>query len=117
MVLDTLTDNLLGAPISVRQLIVGLLVGVLAVPMSIPFPLSLRKLGQMGPAVVPRAWGINGSASVLGSILCIFIAMWIGFKAVLIIAAGLYLLALPNLLGLLGATPTRTSADSRDTFA
>jgi hypothetical protein len=54
------------------------------------FPLGLRKLGE---TQVPWAWALNGSASVLGSIIAVLLAMQIGFAAVLWIAVGLYGLA------------------------
>jgi hypothetical protein len=54
------------------------------------FPLGLRKLAE---AQIPWAWALNGSASVLGSILAVLFAMQIGFAAVLWIAVGCYALA------------------------
>jgi hypothetical protein len=54
------------------------------------FPLGLRKLGE---TQIPWAWALNGSASVLGSILAVLVAMQIGFAAVLWIAVGCYALA------------------------
>jgi spermidine synthase len=54
------------------------------------FPLGLRKLGELQ---VPWAWALNGSASVLGSILAVILAMQVGFAAVLWIAVAFYALA------------------------
>jgi hypothetical protein len=62
---------------------IGMLLGRL-------FPLGLRKLGE---TQVPWAWALNGSASVLGSIIAVLLAMQIGFAAVLWIAVGFYGLA------------------------
>jgi predicted membrane-bound spermidine synthase len=61
----------------------GLLLGRL-------FPLGLRKLGE---TEIPWAWALNGSASVLGSIIAVLLAMQIGFAAVLWAAVGFYGLA------------------------
>jgi hypothetical protein len=100
LALGPLTSSLLGLPAWARQVIAAGLVMVLAFPMGMPFPLSLSRTGALGPAAVPWAWGINGGASVLGSILCIVMAMALGFRAVLLFAGLLYLAALPCLLGL-----------------
>jgi hypothetical protein len=54
------------------------------------FPLGLRKLSE---TQIPWAWALNGSASVLGSIIAVLLAMQVGFSAVLWIAAGFYGLA------------------------
>jgi len=54
------------------------------------FPLGLRRLSE---AEMPWAWALNGSASVLGSIIAVVIAMQVGFAAVLWVAVGFYALA------------------------
>ena len=61
--------------------------------MGMPMPSGLRLLAVRGPDLVPWAWGVNGVASVLGSILAIILAMELGFTGVLAIAAGVYALA------------------------
>ena len=66
----------LGLPIFLSGLVLGRL-----------FPLGLRLCDE---AEIPWAWALNGSASVLGSIAAILIAMVVGFSWVLWIAAGLY---------------------------
>ncbi len=96
--LDLSSTALFAIPTSFRGLVCALLVGALAVPMGMPFPLSLARTGSLGPAAMPWAWGINGGASVLGSILCVIVAISLGFRAVLLVAACLYLLALPCLV-------------------
>ncbi|MCP4680203.1 MAG: hypothetical protein GY854_32860 [Deltaproteobacteria bacterium] len=103
--LEPLSNAVLALSMGTGRIIVGLLVAVLAFPMGMPFPLSLQKAGTLGPAVVPWAWGINGGASVLGSILCIVVAMAFGFKIVLAVAAVLYLIAIPILFALMKAKP------------
>lgn len=60
--------------------------------LGIPFATGLNYLEAYGPRFVPWAWGINGLTSVLASILAIIFAMKIGFTAVLIIGAFIYLL-------------------------
>ena len=66
----------LGLPIFLSGLVLGRM-----------FPLGLRLCDE---AEIAWAWALNGSASVLGSIAAILIAMVAGFSWVLWIAAGLY---------------------------
>ena len=54
------------------------------------FPLGLKQLDE---TEIPWAWALNGSASVLGSIVAVLLAMQVGFSAVLWISLGLYGLA------------------------
>jgi hypothetical protein len=51
------------------------------------------------------AWGINGSFSVIGSVLVPLIATQFGLAALLILAAGAYLLALPAFFAVLLPKP------------
>ncbi|HYR89164.1 MAG TPA: hypothetical protein VE422_34125 [Terriglobia bacterium] len=69
--------------LSLPLFILGLMLGRV-------FPLGLRRLTE---SEVPWAWALNGSASVLGSILAVLLAMQAGFSMVLWIAIGLYALA------------------------
>ncbi len=61
--------------------------------MGIPFPAGLHAIGRNYKSAVPWVFGINGAAGVVGSILTIIIAMEVGFNAVLVISAVLYLCA------------------------
>jgi hypothetical protein len=61
--------------------------------MGIPFPAGLRMVGASQEQAVPWGFGINAAASVVGTILCVFIAMEFNFTTVLATAAGLYLFA------------------------
>ncbi len=65
----------------------------LAFAMGIPFPTGLRQLRAEAAGVIPWAFGVNGAASVMASILSIVVAMQAGFTTVFLAAAGLYLLA------------------------
>ncbi len=62
--------------------------------MGMPFPLKLRSLAGADAVLVPWAWVVNGLASVAGSVLAIALTMRFGFRAVLLFAAVLYLVAL-----------------------
>jgi len=65
----------------------------LSMLMGIPFPTGLKALGEKCPDLIPWAWAINGCLSILAPIAAIMLAMAAGFKAVLWIGSGTYLLA------------------------
>jgi hypothetical protein len=65
----------------------------LSLLMGIPFPTGLKILGERNESLIPWAWAINGSISVLAPILSIMLAMAIGFKIVLWIGALTYAMA------------------------
>jgi spermidine synthase len=123
--LDRTFNLLLGYSMAFRQAAAFALIGTLAFPMGMPFPLTLSCCNELGAHTVPWALSINGAASVLGGVLCIFIAMSAGFSAVLIVAASLYAVALPCLVGLrakvaertaIAVSPTRIATDRGDSF-
>ncbi|MFQ5817277.1 MAG: SAM-dependent methyltransferase [Terriglobia bacterium] len=69
------------------------LMAPLAFFMGMPFPLALQRLSAARPELLPWAWGVNGCASVLATILATLLAMAAGFRVVFVTAAALYLLA------------------------
>ncbi len=71
-------------------------VGCLALPAFLlgwPFPLGLREVSRYRPRLAPWAWGVNGCASVMGAVLGKCLAMDLGFRALMVVAWVLYLLA------------------------
>lgn len=56
--------------------------------MGMPFPKGIEVVNKVAPGLIPWAWGINGCASVLASILATMLAVSFGFSWVLV-AAGL----------------------------
>jgi len=68
-------------------------VGLLAFFMGMPFPSGLRMLSASAGALVPWAWGVNGYGSVVGAALAMLAAVGLGFRAVLLIAFALYVVA------------------------
>jgi spermidine synthase len=91
--LGQLTGTWLKAEESVRILTALLVLAPVSIFLGMPMASGLRVLDQRGPDLVPWAWGVNGVASVIGSILAILLAETIGFTAVLLIAGSLYVLA------------------------
>jgi predicted membrane-bound spermidine synthase len=60
--------------------------------MGIPFPTALSWTSRHYPEFVPWAWGINGYATVIGSVLAVILALYFGFQAVLWISVVIYLI-------------------------
>lgn len=69
------------------------LLAPLGLLMGMPFPLGIRWLSARNPAIVAWMWGINGTASVLGSVLSVILVLNLGFRITLLIGAGCYLVA------------------------
>ncbi len=61
--------------------------------MGMPFPLGLQKVSDSSPSLLPWCWGINGCASVIGTVLATTLAISCGFGLVVLIALFLYLAA------------------------
>lgn len=94
--LQPLLRHLIDLPFAARA--------VLAVAMLVPFgltlgmamPIGLRRFEGMYPAAVPYAWGVNGVASVLASVLGMAFAIQFGFAATSILACSCYVVALSH---------------------
>ena len=69
---------------------------------------GIRLLDRSNPSLIAWAWAVNGSLSVVGSILTVIVSMNFGFAAVLLLAALLYplaFLALPSNAALARSSP------------
>lgn len=78
---------LAGAPLAVRVAVAVALIAPLGLCMGSFLPLGVAGAGERLAPLVPWAWGINGAASVLGSVLAMVLAMNAGFD--LTLGAGL----------------------------
>jgi hypothetical protein len=65
----------------------------LGLALGVPFATSLAALRQQAERFVPWAWGINGLASVTGSVVTIALAMRLGFTFVVALGGATYLVA------------------------
>ena len=90
LALQPLLAALLGWPPPAKIAVAVGLIAPLGLAMGLPFPLGLSLVARQSPALVPWAWGINGSASVVAAVLASLLAMHLGFAAVLALALGLY---------------------------
>jgi hypothetical protein len=88
-----MVDASLAWPLWARVLMVVLLLVPAGFVMGMPFPLLVRRLEVAYPERIPWAWGVNGFASVVGSIGAVLLGMTLGFTAVLLTGVGCYALA------------------------
>ena len=66
--------------------------------MGMPFPLGMKLANVTAPRMVPWLWGINGTLSVLASVLSIFLALIGGFTFVALIGQVAYAIAFVTIL-------------------
>jgi hypothetical protein len=106
-------------PFPAKALITVALIAPAGFAMGMPFPTGLSLLEGIMPASVRWAWAINAASSVMGSAAAMFLAIYFGLKATIVIGGLLYLAALTSLLwsplkrgGVLRLKP-RTDATSR----
>ncbi len=82
----------IGAPFAAKLVLSALMIAPGAFFMGMPFPTGLRAM-KGRTAAVEWAWAINASASVLGSVLAIVVAMQWGLTVTLACGAVAYLAA------------------------
>jgi len=62
-----------------------------ALLMGVPMPAGIRMLLRRAPSLIPWAWGLNGAASVCGSVGALVLALLLGLKIALLTGSALYL--------------------------
>lgn len=92
----------LGYSMAVRMLMSIVFITPLGLLMGMPFPLGITLANQTSKRLIPWVWGINSYATVIGSVLCVILALSFGFKAVMFIACGIYLVGVLTVLGVRG---------------
>ncbi|MEI6950621.1 hypothetical protein V9K67_25785 [Paraflavisolibacter sp. H34] len=75
----------------------GVLVGLPAFVMGMPFPAGLRLLSVRDEKSVPWAWGVNGCLSVISAAAAALLAVEAGFTVVMLLAAVAYAVAWSSL--------------------
>lgn len=93
LLLPSISDAISLYPMPLRIASVFFVLFLPCLLMGIPFPLGIRNLGTRTPDMIPWAWATNGCLSVLAPMVTIMLAMVVGFKQVLWIGAGAYILA------------------------
>jgi hypothetical protein len=82
-----------GWPFAVRVALTVLLLAPLGFLMGMPFPTGLARLEESYPQAIRWAWSLNAAASVLGSALAIFCAIYLGLTLTLLLGALFYVAA------------------------
>jgi hypothetical protein len=80
--------------LALKLVIVFLLTAPLAFCMGIPFPAGLLQLPATATGEIAWAWGLNGCFSVISTALATIVAVEMGFKWVMLLAAFAYCLPL-----------------------
>ncbi len=83
----SLTPVVLPAPLAVRVVTGAVVIAPLGFLMGIMFPHGISYLRQRAPRLVPWAWGINGTFSVVSTAIAALLALTFGFSAVLMAGA------------------------------
>jgi spermidine synthase len=88
--LPALFEATLAAPLGIRLIVAVLALAPPGLLMGMPFPKGLALMERSAPALIAWAWGVNGSVSVVASILAALLALSFGFSAVLAVGAACY---------------------------
>ena len=88
--LSELLEMAIGLPFAVRVATALLLIAPFGLTLGVAMPLGLRRFERLYPHGVPYAWAVNGIASVLASVLGIFIAIHFGFIVESLVACACY---------------------------
>ncbi len=83
-----------GWPLWLKVVTTAALIAPAGFLMGVPFPIGLGRLQTMHKPSVRWAWSLNAAASVLGSAGAIFLAIYIGLRATLLVGGMMYLGAL-----------------------
>jgi predicted membrane-bound spermidine synthase len=81
---------LVGLVLPIRIFVAALLVLVPGLLMGALLPSGVRGVNETAPDLVPWAWGLNGAASVVGSVLAMLLSMNYGFSASLLCGIIIY---------------------------
>jgi hypothetical protein len=82
----------LGSSLAVRAAMSSLVLLPLGLILGMFFPSGIQLVRRADENFVPWAWGINGCASVVGTVLSVILAMSLGFRTVTFVSLGIYAL-------------------------
>ena len=91
LALDHVAAATLSWTLPARALLACMASMAIGLPLGSVFPTVIASAGSQDEHLVSWAWAVNGAASVLGSIIAVGAALFIGFTAVGIAAAACYL--------------------------
>jgi hypothetical protein len=96
--LPNMLHSALDWPKAAKVVLSIVLLGPLGFLMGMPFPLGMKLANITAPRMVPWLWGINGTLSVLASVLSICIGLVVGFTFVVLTGQVAYALAFVTIL-------------------
>lgn len=96
LVLQPLLESLMALPFGARVAISVAVLAPVGLGLGMPMPLGLARFAELHPRSVAYAWGVNGMASVLASVLGVAIAINFGYRTACLVAAAFYGLALAH---------------------
>jgi hypothetical protein len=96
--LPVLFGATLGASLSVRIVVSIALLAPLGIVLGMFFPLGIRMVLDVNRQFVPWAWGINGCATVVGTILAVIAGITWDFRGVTLLALAIYGLGIAGAL-------------------
>ncbi len=94
-VIRWLTGGVLFAPLGVRLLLGGVMLFPLGFLMGTMFPKGLAYLEDRAPHLIPWAWGVNGTMSVISGAAAALLALSFGFSVVVLAGGACYALCIP----------------------
>ncbi|MFP3901521.1 MAG: hypothetical protein ACLFXM_11755 [Acidimicrobiia bacterium] len=94
LTLQPLLRSLIDLPFPGRVAASIALLAPVGIALGMPMPLGLSRFSALYPRSVAYAWGVNGIASVLASVLGIVVAINAGYRAASLVAGACYGLAL-----------------------
>lgn len=94
--LQPLVRALIDQPFSVRVLLTIVILAPTGLILGMPMPIGLTRFSALYPSSIPYAWGVNGIASVLASVLGVTIALNFGYVVASLVAAACYGIALTH---------------------
>jgi hypothetical protein len=102
--LDDVVRGALAWHLILRILLALLVVGTAGALMGVPFPTGISMLAGGTEGIVAWAWGMNGVASVMASLINLMISVTFGLRVALLSAAFLYMLGLLAIRSWVGCT-------------
>lgn len=96
--LDGLFSGWMGLELWPRVLLSIALIAPLGLLLGMPLPVGLARIGARQPDLILWAWGVNGLASVVGSVACVLIAQSAGYSVSLAVGLLCYVGAAACLL-------------------
>ena len=91
--LSRLFARTLSWPLGIKGVLSAASLLPLGILMGVPFAGGLRAAERAAPGIIPWVWAINGSASVIATILATIVALSGGYRLVLGLAAACYVVA------------------------